>query len=449
MSDTVRVMLRLDQSRTYRFADELVEVVEAVRHAEPTDESLSVEWKSTLNLTVSNDLTHIPRAILGFANRDPAEAAREFGGHAYVIVGAEPGSLLGVVPMDFADLVPKVRVYVGGVIHWHPAYVAVDGKQVLVIVVEPPRPGDAIHTLQKQFGSYQAGWIFTRGPGQTVMAGPERVAMLQRRALARADLLDLTVSADPATIEAPPDINSLLDSWSDRERERLKPDLMVVGDHLVHRASDDSVRRMRINPQLADPRSLEEYEQEVERYIDSGRRALAASARKRLHFHEPTQLTLRVVNTTGRHFRGIELSAVIADASALDMAALTDIGILADSMPHPLAAWGDGRRGSGPIYPADMLKAFSTRIPPIIPLEPRYSLTCSPGQLTIDYQQFDLRTEGTWVSPSIPLLIGQAAGDHLQVAWRATADDADGRLSGSVVLDVISSTVELVAEADE
>ena len=102
-------MPNLDQARAYCFSNELITLVEAVVNADPADESRSVEWKKSLDLTVNDQLVHLPHTVLGFANRDPAEAGREFRGYACLIVGAEPGNVLGVTPMDPSDLVANWR----------------------------------------------------------------------------------------------------------------------------------------------------------------------------------------------------------------------------------------------------------------------------------------------------------------------------------------------------
>lgn len=456
-------MLSLDHSRAYCFPNELIMLVEAVLSADPADESRSVEWKKTLDLTITDQLTHLPHTLLGFANRDPAEAAREFRGYAYLIVGAEPGNkLLGVVPMDPSDLVAKVKGYVGDVIVWHPSYVTIRGEQVLVIAVEPPRPGDDIHPLHKAFRNYVPGTIFTREPGRTVIAGVERLNMLQRRLRARGDRIELTVYPNPAAIETAPTVKGLLDSWCDRERERLAPDL-TEGDYLLRRgANADRAKSgvgLFINPELLkmanqtmDPRSLEEYEQEVERYLTSGRRALAAQARKRIYLHGPTALRLRAANGTDRHFRRVQLTAIVENASALDGRAL-DAVAQAAVVPRSPAGWGEGWRLRN-MLPDGLV--MLPRAPAVVrPADPNdyweYSVTTTPGQVEIAFRQFDLRTRETWTSPPVPLMTELSANSQLGVSWHATADDAEGRLEGAFVLDVTESTLDLTtpSEADD
>jgi hypothetical protein len=120
-------------------------------------------------------------------SHDGAQAQLACEGVSYLIVGAEPGSAAGVASFDHAKLGQKIRAY-ADTPRWTPQYVEFSGETVLVIVVEPPRAGDPIHTLKKEFtkGStgHQMGKIFHRYEAHTDQAGPAEVVMLSQRLLA-------------------------------------------------------------------------------------------------------------------------------------------------------------------------------------------------------------------------------------------------------------------------
>ncbi len=97
--------------------------------------------------------------------------------------------------IDSAKLEQGVRTYLDGP-RWTPHYVQVDGKDVLVFAVEPPRPGDTIHTLLKEYSSdkpaestrdkdrpaaNRRGTVFHRGAARTEQAGPAEIEMLVQR----------------------------------------------------------------------------------------------------------------------------------------------------------------------------------------------------------------------------------------------------------------------------
>jgi len=174
--------LVIDSSRAFRRIQELVSLVEAVVLADPNDESDWIEWKAGRVLANKDSTVQLSRHILGMANRKVSEAARFAEGCGYVIVGAEPGRCDGVTAIDPADLDSKIITYTGADgPSWSPQYVPCHGVQVLVITVEPPRPGQRPFTLRKAYQGYHLGAIFVRRPGRTILAEPADIQALVDR----------------------------------------------------------------------------------------------------------------------------------------------------------------------------------------------------------------------------------------------------------------------------
>lgn len=190
-----KVTIEIDTSRSLRTYDQLVALVRAVASAGIEDESRSLEWKSGYpNLGDVESSFAISRAILGLANRPVDVAQTQFEGTGYVLVGVEPGRIGGQQVPDSADLLNALRRYTGhGRPLWDPRTVNVDGVSVLVVTVEPPRPGDRIALLHKSFqgakGSLVAeGTVFVRQPGATERASRADMEMLQDRLLSGMEL---------------------------------------------------------------------------------------------------------------------------------------------------------------------------------------------------------------------------------------------------------------------
>lgn len=182
--------LKIDSSRSLRTSEQLASLIRAVVSAAPADESRAVEWKNGYSDLASPEASFaIGRAILGFANRMPGVAATQFEGAAYVVVGAEPGVLLGQRVPDSANVVNAIGRYCGqGFPLWDGREVLVEGKTVFVVTVEPPRAGDRIALLQKDFQPakgplVRAGTVFVRQPGATERATKEELESLQDRLL--------------------------------------------------------------------------------------------------------------------------------------------------------------------------------------------------------------------------------------------------------------------------
>lgn len=68
----------------------------AIERADDNDEAEWVEWKSTLDLHDKAHVGHVAKAIVAFANRDPATSAQRVEGRGLLIVGPAPGDVAGV-----------------------------------------------------------------------------------------------------------------------------------------------------------------------------------------------------------------------------------------------------------------------------------------------------------------------------------------------------------------
>jgi hypothetical protein len=171
-----------------------------------TNETAWIEWKNGANLLDDVDLVkHLVRHILGFANRDPDQAARVSDGCAYVLIGVEPGNLAGTAPVDIATLEQRIASYTGpGGPEWDASYVEYDSKPVLVVTVEAPRWGDTIFALAKNVGPYENGRIFVRRPGRTTPAKAEDLKRLVERArlTRRTPQLEVAWLTDPPAMPA-------------------------------------------------------------------------------------------------------------------------------------------------------------------------------------------------------------------------------------------------------
>lgn len=186
----------IDLSREIRGVDQLRALVRAVLAAHPSEETSWVEWKSDIDLTSKDGCMKVASAILGLANRPVDDAARTCARFGYLVVGAERDNLTGVVVPDPAGWVTKVEQYLKGdtAPTWAHTTIPIDGRNVLVVTVDPPQHGDLIWTVRKELGRVMSGTVFVRKPGKTERATAKDMAALQERLLARTPSLpDLVV----------------------------------------------------------------------------------------------------------------------------------------------------------------------------------------------------------------------------------------------------------------
>ena len=199
-ASTLDHVLNVDPTRLPGRPAEWVAFLTAVEHAAPGDEQTWLEWKSTLDLTSRRDVGMIlSKAILAMANRDPDDAVRTMGGHGIVIVGLEAGTVHGVTHLDNADLDKTVSAYVGADgPRWEPKWYKREGKDVLIVVIDPPCWGDPIWTFRKQIEKYADGTIFVRKRARSEPANSVDIARLSQRLTrtAAAEGLNIDVGVD-------------------------------------------------------------------------------------------------------------------------------------------------------------------------------------------------------------------------------------------------------------
>ena len=441
------VALRIEVSKAFRFHGELEQLLRAVLEAGSADERHWIEWKGTADLGSNADVVkHVARHILAFANRDPATAGPFAQGYGYLIVGLEPGQAVGIMPLDPAQLVPQITKYVGQRIAWNPDYVAIDGADVLVIAVDPPRPGDPIHTLEHDFAEFLAGTVYVRRQGSTNRANPDEMRMLERRLRASTSQLELGIDLTASTIERWPDADDV-ETWLTAQQRRLLR-------YLRHPAE-------RVPPGLyatvdPDSRTEDQYRQKVDLYIVNARRVL--TTRMRVHMRETGRHVLGLVahNPTETGLEEIELRVHVAGAVS-EIPARDDWHIRMPEAPRP---FGEGT-ACGPFRIGDianspqLARLFESSLrqpviqPPYMPsAQPPYEIR-SAGSIDIKFKPFDLRPESQKRLTAVPLMVTEPVGTDTEVTWSATARNMHGRRRGSTALTVVESPLAVETLLDD
>jgi predicted HTH transcriptional regulator len=178
-----------------RRPSERLAIVEHVRDTPALEETDYLECKSAYDLTTRPGAAATARQLIGMANRDFAQVERHVEGSAYVLMGVEPGTLHGVPHWDSADIENWLERFVQRELRYEVHYVEVDGKEVLLFIVDAPRQGDPIYCLQhgsemeevvtgtpgaerKTKRALRKGEIFVRHGGKTEPHTPDDLARL-------------------------------------------------------------------------------------------------------------------------------------------------------------------------------------------------------------------------------------------------------------------------------
>jgi hypothetical protein len=438
--------LAIDSSRAFRRIQELVGLVDAVILADPNDESDWIEWKAGLILANKDSVVQLARHILGMANRKVSEAARFAEGCGYIIVGAEPGNCDGITGIDPADLDSKIVTYTGADgPSWSPQYVPCQGVQVLVITVEPPRWGQRPFTLRKAYEGYNAGAIFVRRPGRTILAEPADIQALVDRYAAASQPFTLQVrpaSAGTVTIHGLPSLQPLFDKWAAARQRELNPPPPAPPPE----AADGPARGFRINPafeQVAaaaatfqgmftepDRRTDAEIQREVEQYIQDSREYFGRLAVSRQVEHGYCLMSLELVNDGERSYADlhveVQLSGRLVANNPEDLSppgeppeAPAPAG--ARRIKLPFSGFGEFERGA-PLF----------RSPETFGVRPAFTITGSPP--TVKYEIRHLRAEKAVILPPVMVDWNGEPASTLEASWTVTAGNADGVARGTFTL---------------
>ncbi|GAA2156906.1 hypothetical protein GCM10009760_58410 [Kitasatospora kazusensis] len=436
----------LDISQAFRFPDEVAQLVAAVVAAGGDDESSWIEWKERLELARDEQFQHLPHTVLGFANRDPATAAQWAQGYGYLIVGAEPSLCPGITPMDPGDLSEKLRGYIGDRIGWHPQYVDLEGVKVLVIAVDPPRPGDPLHTLRKPLRNFRPGVLFTRLPGQTVQASPDHVEMLERRLLTGANGLDVTVATEGEQIlEHAADGEAIIKRWGTEQlKDRIRPLEQSSPPSEAKGASPFAPHvagvLAQIGPLIAERRSTEAYTVEVGNYVSACQQVMGKRL-KQLHADHPAnQLRLTLTNNTDRPFAAVQVTVQVRGAWHIDPGAYDWA-----PLPEEPAPWGTNTALTTPYI--NLSVPYPTGPASLAPLRRPVGAQVQQAErdVIITYPPLDLRPHARHQLPIITLAAASQPelGQSVSVTWKSTSTNVNGQCHGSIDLARRESTLDL------
>ncbi len=422
--------ITIDTSRALRRPLELVMLVEAIVKAGPADETFWIEWKSELDLTKPLGAFKAARAILSFANRMPNTAATICEGLSYLIVGAEAGSSAGTPALDAADLEQALIKYLGsdGPV-WSPTHVTVQGKNVLVIVIEPPGWGDPPHTLRQTYNNNIEGTIYVRSQAISRPANAEEVRLLGQRLLRGQQTPELdglrvgfTLSRPEAVIALDPTPEQV-DEWIEARREALVAHqrAVVAAMEEPRGASVGALLRPSVD------------EQAIDEHIALCRERLFGATLRELLEGDFGQLTMNVINPHPRTLEAVELTLKIeAPHSAFEKDDVPDELQDLPVAPKPKRPFNWAERLSPPYVgwaARSVLSQSSLRAgDPWIDVEPD-AITLQIGQV---------RPEKVVPSTTFHLFLLQRPPDNqLTVQWTLTSPSADGVQRGTTSLPVL------------
>jgi hypothetical protein len=402
--------------------------VEAIRDAGPDlHETDWLEWKSRVDIREKSWQGEIATHIIGFANREPGHAKRTAGGHAYLVLGAEPGAVHGVDACDPADLESRIARYSGRAEgpRWEPHLAAIDGRKVLVIDVGPPQQGDPIFSLRKQFTDPSGltvpdGAVFIRRQGKTDRARSGDYDMLNRRAAQKAIAfaVELVWWEQPSTVHAIDPGETERSAWLDAQRKELMQPL--EGD------SDATLMPALARAFMGENRSPAQYRQQVEQYLGRAAEALPPLAKARAVEAGIGRVHLAVANQTEHNFSEVAVELYLQGTVVAFFDA--DEAFEAANFPARPILFGTQR----PIMPFP-----NVDLPRPTVVGPSRGYIDNAASARIRFAPVDVRPDHRHALSSLNLIVdGQHAGQTLTAAWCATATNVSGVASGEFEVEV-------------
>jgi hypothetical protein len=400
--------------------------VQSLSEVDDRAERNFLELKCDLDLSTTQGQAKVAKFILGAANRAPELAARRFGGHALLVLGVSKGAIRGIPFFEAKDLERTVKKFVGAEgPGWDFERVRVsDERDVIVVIVDPPRLGDPVWTCYADgHENLKNGGIYIRADGETREARGDEVRVLLRRAEAKQPTADLAVeilgSALPYCCDA-----AVIGDYVDTERARLeaayrghqRPALGGWG-----KSASAALSQAALLSGRPDGRSHQEYLDEIDEWEEEVRAAWpkvldAATA------YAATPVCLRVRNLGTTFLEELEIRVHLDGAvRAVDAPGPGDDSPL-DGLPDPPRAWGPLPHAAFDLgrFPDDLLPYR----PPIGPISSVYGSVSfnNGGSVDLELALKHLRPEEDWRSDhDFVLLLPDTATGEITGTWTVTA----------------------------
>lgn len=466
---------KLDLSRAPLGEIAAHELVSAVVEGDDRLERHYLEIKSDLDLTKKNDLAKIAKYILGSANRLPEVAADAFEGYGVMIIGVAPGSMRGVPPIEVLEISKVVRQYLGASgPRWDVIRVPVEGSdnEVLIIVVDPPQPGQAPFPCRRDGDGLTDGRIYVRADGETREAKADELDRLVARG-AQQQLLDVAfdVTVEGAAYSLELDEAATLEVKISRETQRLldalpRPtepsdetvdplgaeagpasaslrELAAQGRSIAEMASEMAAFNpaglsslMKTTPEK---RSEEEYRASIQEW-ESRYRSQWSAVVDAVTGHVLVGIGIRVKNLTKIFFQDavvkIHLEGEVRGVEWVD----GDLRHLDTKLPNPPRPWGPFTRSVLPdlSFPigGDLMPNLYTQSTYRSPLDWN-----NTGSVDLELDVGDLRPMGEFVfdDPELVLVLPRGSVGPVRGNWELTARGHHDVYGGTLEVPVLPS----------
>jgi hypothetical protein len=397
-----------------------------------------LEIKSAIDLASKAGIAKLAKFVLGAANRMPDVAARYFEGHAVMVLGVGAGSTPGIEPVEALDIERGVRPYlsVNGP-RWDLQRVPVDdGREVLLVIVDPPRSGQPAFPCFKDGPGLNNGQIIIRADGETRQATGEEVLLLQQRGRLERPDVDLAVAVGGVAMAYTCDAN-VLEGHIERETSRLASARTASESPNPYALA--SARALDVLGQKRENRTPEQYEQQIIDWEAECRTSWASAMDTVAATFGPT-VSISISNRQESFLEDVELEVHLeGPVRGLERGSSDDFD--SDSLlPRPPRAWGPWTDTSRFLVPG-LSREFSY-IPSVSTVPGPLSFR-NGGSVTIDVQVGDLRPRETYATDDdeMVLVVDEAGLTELTGTWKITVRGHHAVYEGTLNVPVVTRDI--------
>lgn len=429
--------------------------VSSLTEADDTAESDWLELKSEIDLSRTG-AAKIAKFILGAANRQPESAARSLEGYAVMVLGVGGGAIIGIEPVEDMELEKRIQPFLGAEgPQWETARIAVaDGRDVLAIMVAPPKPGDPIYVCRKDGDGVADGDVYVRVRGATRRAKSGEMDLLRARERGGLPSIDLEVSVAGA-VRAYACDPTVLDDYID-QRRRYLIELLPKPKPVPHLVAGESTLGAlgemlasngnwpNLSPNLAaiasattipEDRTQDAYREAVETWATVCRGSLLGVLDGYVA-RRATPTTFIVRNLTSHYLVDLRLNLHLAGEVEQIDAGRRDSFLVHSFLPGEPRPWGPRQRdlGYGFQIPRDLFASTLVNLPRAS--GPRATFR-NGGSVDATLELPELRPRDTEeLGDDIVLVVRDPSMTVIQGEWTATARDINAVFEGACTVPV-------------
>lgn len=411
-------------------------LVAAVADSDDRLERHYLEVKGPLDVANRSAAAKIAKFILGAANRQPHVASTAFQGWAVMVIGVSEGSIVGMPPIEMMELDRLVQPYVGvrgkGP-HWDVMRVpAPDAdNEVLLVLVEPPTPGQPMYVCRANGDGITSGRIYMRADGETREANADEIDLLvERSRVTSVSEVDFEVEIVGGVIPYVFNEEATLEAYLSHKKRALfeaekAPQSSASGGLKSVRDSTAASLVGAISaafPPIAEDRSPQAYRAAISSWEAGFRERWAPAVVEHLGQLLPT-MEVRITNRAKTFFEDVELHLHLeGDVKGTEV--LQELTRRPEDfdLPSPPRPWGDRPNPGLPGFKIapDQLH-WAAQMPGSFVASNSEWKNSGSVDCTIDVG--DLRPSSTWhhVDDDLVLVLPAGGADSVRVTWKITA----------------------------